>query len=181
MIPILHKEDTCPVDIENLNWGYEWVLSLLIALWPDDALQPNWRSDDDFAVVETAEVGQLLPLLCKFETYSEKIVLVLYRLQLLFVLYLVIWKFLLDELDNGLGVPHKGSKDEDFAVGEAFAFLGLLASVEVSKWVHNYDFSKGLYFLLLAVLDVNMVEVAIYQSFGRIQWLIRALFNIFCQ
>ena len=35
--------------------------------------------------------------------------------------------------------------------------------------MHNYDFSKGLYFLLLAVLDVNMVEVAIYQSFGRIQ------------
>lgn len=94
--PILHEQDTGSIDIQYFYWRDEGILTILISLGPDNTLQSHRRSYDDLTVIETAKVGELLPLICKFQSYSEKIIVILYLLKFLFVLYLKVREILLD-------------------------------------------------------------------------------------
>lgn len=76
MGPVLHEQHTGPVYVQNLDRRDERILSVFISLWPNDAFQPYRRSDDDLAVVEATEVGELLLFMCELESDSEEVILI---------------------------------------------------------------------------------------------------------
>ena len=123
-------------------------------------------------MIEAAEVVQMLFLSGNLEPDSEEIGFVFKLVHLFLAVDFILGKVLFDDIQDSSGVANKRSEDQYFTVRESSAFLFFQRAAQVPHRVIDDDSSELLNFLLLSVVDKDVIKIILNKHVGMSQRLI---------
>lgn len=176
MIPILHMDHTCSINIEDLNRRQKRKISLRLTFSSNNCFQSDRRSNDNITDIKVAKIFNSFLFVIYREPNSEEIILFLYFIELFFIQFFIIGIIALNYFYNGLRIPKEWAKYDRFSISETFRvpFLSS-ASILMSYHMRYYNTSKLLYCIFFFILNIHIIFISLYYCFSNISRFFKSL------
>ena len=165
MKPILHKNGTSSINVQNLNWGNHWRIMMPFLWAPYQCFEGNSWTDNNVAPIEKLKIFYFFLSFVNGNSYFEKILLVFKLVEFIFVFMGVPLIKTFQNIDDGFGISNIRRNYEIFSISKTFPFTVLFTFHFMCQHMPKNNSSEFLNCLLFFIFNKNIVWITAQNRF----------------